>query len=115
MTSRGGTYQQRFRATSKMEGEIPWELSAQLMDPAKNWTRGCDSVEELQKKLLPLEEKCNWRERVFGSENKCGNISDLLAYIGEILQWKQITGHGNGLSVLRIVPALLDMALLYGT
>ena len=40
----GGTYQQRFRAAS-------------------NWTRGCDSVEEFQKKLLPLEEKCSTGEK----------------------------------------------------
>ena len=41
------TYRQRFRSTTKKDGETYRELATRLGDLARKWTRGCDNVEQL--------------------------------------------------------------------
>ena len=49
------SYQQRFRAASRKEGETNRELSARLQDLADKWTQGCNTKEEL-KDFIVLEQ-----------------------------------------------------------
>ena len=60
------TYRQRFRETSKKEGESVGELAVRLTDLLQKWTKGCRTVDEIRD-MLVKEQLLIHYPQMFGS------------------------------------------------